>query len=150
MQYLRAKEFYDINWTLFGIFGTFCALVLSGFIAVITGKLFRKSLRLGPIFVGIGLGICLILMSMPFLEWTIQLFVNFDFEFWISTILILAGAIFGAYLGYRLAYIILVSTQAFISAYLIVRGISLNLGGFPNEILIIKDLFGITKTEQGD
>jgi hypothetical protein len=71
MQYLRAKEFYDINWTLFGIFGTLCALTVSGLAALATGKLFRKSLRLGPIFVGIGLGICLILMSMPFLEWTI-------------------------------------------------------------------------------
>jgi hypothetical protein len=67
-----------------------------------------------------------------------------------STILISAGAIFGAYLGFRLAYIILISTQAFISAYLVVRGLSLNLGGYPNEILIIKDLFGVTTSEQGD
>jgi hypothetical protein len=34
------------------------------------------------------------------------------------------------------------------SAYLVVRGISLNLGGFPNEILILKDIFGLTSHDE--
>lgn len=34
------------------------------------------------------------------------------------------------------------------SAYLIVRGISLVVGGFPNELLIVKDMFDLQDEDE--
>lgn len=112
------------------------------------GTIFRRSLRLGPIIVGTGLGVAFVLMTLPFVEIAIQLFTDFDIGVWISSISISIGGIFGAYIGFRLAYVILIATQAFLSAYMIVRGVSFVAGGFPNELLILKDLFGLTASDE--
>lgn len=114
----------------------------------VIGTIFRRSLRLGPIIVGTGLGVAFVLMTLPFVEIAIQLFTDFDIGVWISSISISIGGIFGAYIGFRLAYVILIATQAFLSAYMIVRGVSFVAGGFPNELLILKDLFGLTASDE--
>jgi len=57
------------------------------------------------------------------------------------------GILVGSYAGFRLSFLVMLSTQAFVSAYSVVRGISLIVGGFPNELLIIKDFFGLQTSD---
>lgn len=134
MQVLASRKLYDSTVTPMNIFAFILSIILSISTAVAIGKLFKNSVRLGPIIIGIILGACSILIMLPFLETTIAFITPFDIGFWLSFILVLFGCCFGLYLGYRLAFVITISTQAFISSYLIVRGISLNIGGFPNEL----------------
>jgi hypothetical protein len=68
----------------------------------------------------------------------------------LAAIITILGILFGSYAGFRLSFLVMLSTQAFVSAYSIVRGVSLILGGFPNELLIIRDLFGFTDSFQPD
>jgi hypothetical protein len=133
MELLASRKLYDSTVTLMNIFAFILSIILSISTAVAIGKLFRSSVRLGPIVIGIILGACTILILLPFLEMTIAFITPFDIGFWLSFFLVLFGCCFGLYLGYRLAFVITISTQAFMSSYLIVRGVSLNLGGFPNE-----------------
>lgn len=81
---------------------------------------------------------------LPFVEMAINyLHEGFDVGLWFSSFTCTFSALLGAYLGYRLAFVILIASQSFLSAYLFVRGISLVVGGFPDEIAILKDMFDL-------
>jgi hypothetical protein len=132
-------SFGIIDLTLYGI-----ALSLSVLIAYYIGLLFRKGLKLGPLIAGISMGVVLVMLTLPLFEWII----GCELPLWLNMIFVTVGSLFGAYVGVRLAFVILIFTQAFVSAYLVVRGVSLNLGGFPNEVGVIKDMFGLDTQEQ--
>ena len=98
---------------------------------------------------GTSLGISITLAMLPFVEMAINyLHEGFDVGLWLSSLTCTLGALLGAYLGYRLAFVILIASQAFLSAYLFVRGISLVVGGFPDEIAILKDMFDLQEPDE--
>ena len=68
----------------------------------------------------------------------------------LAGIITIFGILSGSYAGFRLSFLVMLSTQAFVSAYALVRGVSLILGGYPNELLIIRDLFGFSDGFQPD
>ena len=68
----------------------------------------------------------------------------------IAGIITIFGILSGSYAGFRLSFLVMLSTQAFVSAYAVVRGVSLIIGGYPNELLIIRDLFGFSDGFQPD
>lgn len=110
MEFFAAVKIFDKSFTLVNGVAISFAFVLSISTAVVIGRLFRRTLRLGPILVGIGLGVFLVLMTLPFVEMTINFVTAFDLGFWISSICVAVGALFGAYMGFRLAYVILIAT----------------------------------------
>ncbi len=65
----------------------------------------------------------------------------------LAGLITILGILAGSYAGFRLSFLVMLSTQAFVSAYSLIRGISLIIGGFPNELLIIKDLFGFSSPD---
>ena len=77
------------------------AVVLSASTASVIGSLFRTSIRLGPIIVGVGLGISISLIALPIIEIIIHFLTPFVFGVWIISIFIAVGGLFGAYLGFR-------------------------------------------------
>jgi hypothetical protein len=87
---------------------------------------------------------------MPFVEAVINYLTPFQMGPTLAGVITVLGILFGTYAGFRLSFLVMLSTQAFFSAYSLVRGVSLILGGFPSEMLIIKDLFGFTSPEGAD
>ena len=57
------------------------------------------------------------------------------------------GIAVGAYVGFNYAFVFILAVQCFVSAYLMVRGLSLWINyGFPNEAKLIEHAYG---TEEG-
>jgi hypothetical protein len=110
MEFFAAVKIFDRSFSLQNSVAVLFALVLSISTAVVIGRIFRRTLRLGPIIVGIGLGVFLVLMTLPFVEMTINFVTAFDLGFWISSICVAVGGLFGAYIGFRLAFVILIAT----------------------------------------
>ena len=110
MEFFAAVKIFNRSFSFYNGVTVLLALVLSISTAMMVGHIFRKTLRLGPIIVGIGLGITFVLMTLPFLEIAINFVTAFDLGFWISSIFVSFGALFGAYIGFRLAYVILIAT----------------------------------------
>lgn len=110
MEFFGAIKIFDQSYTLSNGLAVLFALGLSVTTVIVTGYLFRRSLRLGPIIVGTGLGVAFTLMTLPFVEMAISFFTDFEIGWWISSISVTFGALFGAYTGFRLAYVILIAT----------------------------------------
>lgn len=107
------------------------------------GRAMQKSIRLGPTLIGSVLGSIFAILVMPFIEAAINYLTPFQMGPSLAGIITVLGILAGSFAGFRLSFLVMLSTQAFVSAYSVVRGVSLILGGFPNELLIIKDLFGL-------
>ena len=125
IQFFSSIKLFDQSMTVKNGLAVLLAFGLSICTAIVVGHIVRSSLRIGPILVGTSLGVAITLGTLPFVEMAIGYFHEFDVGLWLTSLLCILGALLGAYLGYRLAFVILIASQAFLSAYLVVRGISL-------------------------
>jgi hypothetical protein len=96
--------------------------------------------------IGAILGSIILMAGVPAVELIVQKVTqnpNFDISQNVSILMVAIGALIGVYIGHRLALHIIVCLQGFISAYLMMRGISFELGGFPSESMLVRDVLGI-------
>lgn len=88
-----------IDLTLLGI-----ALSLSLLVSYYVGLVFKKGLKYWPLFAGMTMGVVAVLLFQPLIEWVSGL----DLPLWLNIIFVTIGVIFGAYIGVRLAFVILI------------------------------------------
>ena len=106
------------------------AIVLVLFFAILVGFLLWKYFFIGTLILGFATGFCIgsLLYNLVFLAW------------WKSQV-VLGISTFGlAAVGVILAWFfseqLLIFSTSFIGSYFLVRGISMFVGGFPNEVTL--------------
>lgn len=111
MEVFKKLKIYDATLSLTNGLAITLAVVLSLCTAYVMGNIFKRILRLGPIIVGVGLGAAFVMISLSLVEMLSSMIITeVDVGFWATVVLISIGGFFGAYLGYRLAYVILIAT----------------------------------------
>jgi hypothetical protein len=74
------------------------------------GNAMQKSIRIGPTIIGSCLGAILSVLLMPVLEGIIDYFTPFEFGMTMSVIVVSVGIFFGALAGFRLSFLVMLST----------------------------------------
>jgi len=129
--------------------------VLNGVIALVVALVamlvarwaFRKFLRFGATFIGMGAGYMVTIYTILAINGFCSVFQARNAASVIGEdaqmLYALAGIIVGSYIGYNYAFIFIMCVQCFVSAYLVVRGCSLWINyGFPDEVSLIERAYG--------
>lgn len=127
------------------------AVVVALIAAFVARWLFKRFLKFGPTVIGMGAGYFVTIYSIISINGVASLFQAKNAEGIIgenaqilSTVI---GIAVGAYVGFNYAFVFILAVQCFVSAYLMVRGLSLWVNyGFPNEAKLIEHAYG---TEEG-
>lgn len=132
---------------IMGVAAVFVALIA----AFVARWLFKKFIKFAPTLIGMAAGYMVTIYSILSINGVCSLFQPKNAEGVIGEnaqiMSTLIGIIVGAYVGYNYAFIFILAVQCFVSAYLLVRGLSLWINyGFPNEAKLIEHAYG---TEQG-
>lgn len=129
------------------VFGFLLALVVVGAAAggsFATGLVYKKFIKVGPIIFASTMGVIGVAFTIQLLSSFLRFFSIIEGDVVgpiVGFLISLSGAFLGFYLGNRFTYIFLFASVAFLSAYSLVRGVSLIFGGFVPEIDLLVGLF---------
>lgn len=122
------------------------AITVAVVAALIARWLFKKFIRFGPTVIGCGAGYLTTIYTILILNGVASVFQARDAAAWIGedgqVAWALLGIGVGGWIGYNYAFVFILCVQCFVSAYLVVRGVSLWINyGFPNEAKLIQSAY---------
>jgi hypothetical protein len=115
------------------------------FIGIGFAKIFTSFINLGPAILGAILSYFITVYLLLIAQGLTDFFSDSDKEDALSAkasiIISVVGIIMGIYIGMKLGIYMIYLTSAFVSSYLIVRGVSLWVGNFMSEPDMVKGIF---------
>jgi hypothetical protein len=128
-----------------------CVAIVVALIAALVARwLFRKFIKFAPTVIGCGAGYMVSIYTVLSVNGFCSVFQTRNAASVIGeegqVMWALCGVIIGGWVGYNYSFLFILLVQCFVSAYLMVRGLSLWINyGFPNEAKLIEHAYGDEK-----